>query len=120
MNILIFCHYGMNRSRYLAEYLIEKGYKDVEFAGIKDPDYAKIQRAIDRADIMITVSGDVNRRLRESYHVEGKRMIELDVEDRPEIVLPAHIPLQGDEWWEFQKGYVYPELKKQLDEYLPF
>lgn len=119
MYILIFCHYGMNRSRYLAEYLVEKGYKDVEFAGIKDPEHRKIQSAIDRADIIITVVNSVRDALHEQYQLDGKRMIDLHVEDRPEIVLPGTLHLLGDEWLQFQRGYVYPELKKQLDEYLP-
>lgn len=119
MRILIFCHYGMNRSRYLAEYLVEKGYKDVEFAGIKDPDHRNIQCAIDRADLIITVVDSVRIALLEQYIVKGKRMIHLNVEDRPQIAIPGYPTFQGDEWMEFQRGYVYPELKKQMDQFLP-
>ena len=120
MRILIFCHYGMNRSRYLAEYLVEKGYEGVEFAGVKDPDHRKIQSAIDRADIIITVSKHVCQILRDQYQLKDRRMIELQVEDQPQVVIPGYPPLQGDEWLEFQRGYVYPALKEQLSRHLPF
>ena len=120
MNILIFCHFGLNRSQYLVQYLLEKGYRDVHSAGVKDPDHAKIQRAIDHADIIITVSHHVRDSLRDQYQLNGKRMIDLQVEDRPEVVLPDHRQLEGDDWLAFQQKYVYPALKEQLSSYLPF
>jgi hypothetical protein len=120
MNILVLCHFGQNRSRYLADYLMEEGYQDVQHAGIKDPDHAKMQKAIDQADIIITVSNHVRDSLRDQYQLQGKRIIDLQVEDRPEVVLPDHRQLDGNEWVEFQKNYVYPALKEQLSKYLPF
>jgi galactitol-specific phosphotransferase system IIB component len=119
MRILVFCQYGMNRSRYLAEYLVEEGYDDVQFAGVKDPDRKKIQKAINGADIIITVSDLVQRVLRERYHIGSQRMIGLQVDDTPKVAIPGYPPFQGDEWFEFQRGYVYPELKKQLSKFLP-
>jgi hypothetical protein len=109
----------MNRSRYLAEVLVERGYKDVEFVGIKDADQRKIQSAINRAHVIIVVSHQIGDALRAQYQVKDKRIIELEVEDRPEVVLPAQTSLEGDEWLAFQRGYVYPELKKQLEKHLP-
>ncbi|MFA5129707.1 MAG: hypothetical protein WC477_02165 [Patescibacteria group bacterium] len=120
MNILIFCHFGKNRSRYLADYLVEKGYQDVKHAGVMDPDHEKIQKEIDWADIIIYVSHHIHDDVLAEYRVENKREIILEVEDRPEIVLPDHRHLQDIEWSEFQKEYVYPALKEQLEKYLPF
>lgn len=119
MRILIFCHFGQNRSRYLAEYLVGLGYTDVVFAGIKDPDQEKIQKEIDRANVIVTVSQHVHDELCERYHLHDQRMIGLQVEDRPEMILPDHRHLEGDEWLVFQQEYVYPALKAQLDRHLP-
>jgi len=119
MHILIFCHFGQNRSRYLAEYLVGLGYEDVVFAGIKDPDREKIQKEIDQANVIITVSDHVRDELRGTYQLHDARLIDLQVEDRPEMILPDHRHLEGEEWMVFQREYVYPALKEQLDRYLP-
>lgn len=119
MHILIFCHFGQNRSRYLAEYLVGLGYDDVVFAGIKDPDREKIQKEIDQADVIITVSDHICDELRETYRLHDARLICLHVEDRPEMILPDYRRLEGDDWMAFQREYVYPALKEQLDAYLP-
>lgn len=119
MHILIFCHFGQNRSRYLAEYLIGLGYTDVVFAGIKDPDQEKIQKEIDQADVIIAVPNHVCDELRRTYQLHDARLICLQVEDRPEMILPDHRHLEGEEWTAFQQEYVYPALKAQLDRHLP-
>ena len=119
MRVLIFCHHGQNRSRYLAERLTERGYTDVIFAGVKDPDRQRIQAAIYQADIIITVSPDVYEKLFAYYDFAEKKVIKLDVEDRPEVVFPEGHPLDGEGWLVFQRSHVYPALEQQMSEHLP-
>jgi len=118
MKILIMCTHGENRSRYLAEYLKRKGY-DADYAGVNQSNERELTRKIAGADIVITVHESVRDRLFERFNLTGKRHIELEVEDRPERVLPECKQLSGEDWTAFQEAYVYPELKRQMHGYLP-
>ncbi|MCW1892633.1 MAG: hypothetical protein KIH65_005375 [Candidatus Uhrbacteria bacterium] len=119
MHILIFCYHGKNRSRYLAEHLVSLGYSDVAFAGVNDSDHEKIQKEIDKAHVVITVRQNVRDHLHQHYCVDGKRLIELQVDDRPESLFPERGPLSGEAWRAFQREYVYPVLREQMETYLP-
>lgn len=120
MNILVLCAHGKNRSRYLAEYLSSKGYT-TDYAGVESSDARTVQKKIDEADILITVHPLVKEGLFEYFYVgEHKRLIELNIEDRPEQVLSEHQSLDGEAWTQFQHSSVYPRLKEQIDAYLPF
>lgn len=119
MKILVFCSHGENRSRYLANYLRSKGYSDVNYSGVRAND-AKIQKKIDDADLLIVVHKKVLESLSQDFDISGKKIIELDVEDRPEEVLPEKTKLDGDAWIMFQEKYVYLKLKEQIDGFIPF
>ena len=111
MNILVLCAHGKNRSRYLAEYLSTKGYT-ADYAGVESSDTRTVQKKIDDADILITVHPLVKEGLFEYFYVDKqKRLIDLSTEDRPEHVLPDNQP---------HTSSIYPQLKKQIDAYLPF
>jgi predicted protein tyrosine phosphatase len=118
MKILVLCAHGKNRSRYLAEYLSQKGY-DAEAAGVDQVDKEDVVRKINAADVVVSVNRSVRERLFKNFDLTGKRHIELEVEDRPEYVLSKHKILSGEDWIAFQEEYVYPELKRQMDKYLP-
>jgi len=118
MKILVLCAYGRNRSRYVANYLSEKGY-DTDFDGVLNGDSDIVQKKINDADVLITVSQKVHDHLVKQFNFKGKRVIEIDVEDRPEFVLPACKPLSGDDWVSFQEQCVYPDLIDQLNKFLP-
>lgn len=115
MKILIICNHGKNRSKYLAEYLSKKGYV-TEYAGSL-LDLTCLEKKITDADIIVTVHQSVIENLK-NIDLKNKRIINLDVEDRPEVVLGKQ--LDGDEWLDFQKKHVYPALTKEIDKYLPF
>lgn len=121
MNILCLCAYGQNRSKYLAGYLADKGCQ-TDYAGLDIHAINPItQSKIDWADSIVVVqSGWMKERLEEDFFLEGKRVIYLDVEDRPEIVHPEGKKLEGDEWLAFQQKAVYPALVHAIDQYLPF
>ncbi len=117
MNILIICTHGKNRSVVLQKFLLEKGYESIT-AGIRD-DAGDLKEKIHVADVIISVHPEIEKQIRERFNVSGKRIISLNVEDRPEYVLPEGKPLSGQEWIDFQKKYVRNKLTEQLEKYLP-
>jgi hypothetical protein len=117
MKVLVLCTHGKNRSRHLAEYLSIKGY-EASYAGVGGGRTPELLRLIDEADVLVTVHPAVKESLQASDY-DGKRLIELDVEDRPEMAHPDKRPLQGEEWIRFQELHVYPKLEKQVDKFLP-
>lgn len=82
MKVLVLCAYGQNRSRYVAKYLSEKGY-ETDFDGVQNSDRDAVQAKIDAADVIITVSADVHAGLVHNFNLDDKRVIEIDVDDRP-------------------------------------
>ena len=55
MNILFVCTQGQNRSKYLAEYLKEKGYS-TDYGGVKaDGANPLTQEKVDWADVIVAV-----------------------------------------------------------------
>lgn len=113
MKVLVICNHGKNRSTYLAEYLRNKGYSVITAGALND---GNLGEKIQASDTIIIVHSSVWENLKD-LDLSQKRVIELDVEDRPEKILG--IELDGDPWDEFQKEYVYPELEKQMDKLLP-
>ncbi|MFA6422471.1 MAG: helix-turn-helix domain-containing protein [Candidatus Buchananbacteria bacterium] len=110
-NVLAICHHGKNRSKYLAKYLSEKGY-NTEYAGTHaNIENMLTQEKIDKADIIIFVQKILQ--LDNNLDFNNKRIIALEVDDRT-------ADLDGDAWIDYQNKFVYPELKKQIDKYLPF
>ena len=116
MKILGMCWYGRNRSRYIADLLATKGH-ETDYAGVKQ-DHGEVQGKIDWADIVVSVHPDVAAVLKSSYDLEDTKLIELDVEDRPEKVLPEGKPLDGEDWKMFQERHVYTKLAEEIHEKL--
>ena len=114
MKILVICNHGKNRSRYLANYLANKGYQTKTAGILFDTD---IQDKINDSDIVITVKKSISKKLKD-YNLNGKKLITLDVEDRPEKIVGKK--LDGDEWIKFQNKNVYAKLQDEIDKYLPF
>jgi predicted protein tyrosine phosphatase len=111
MKFLVLCVFGKNRSRFLAEYLSAKGF-DVEYDGVTNEDKDVVQQKIDRADVIIAVNGDVEMQLRGDFKAKGKKIIVLDVDDRPETLLTDQA------WTDFQQKNVYPKLIEQVNKAL--
>jgi len=118
MKVLILCAHGKNRSRYLKQYLADKGY-DSESAGVINDSAEDVQKKIAAADVVVTVHDVVREQLSGLFDLSDKRIIDIDVEDRPEQVLPEGRQLDGDEWVAFQEEHVYPKLREHIDRHLP-
>ncbi|MFH1089017.1 MAG: hypothetical protein V1716_01170 [Candidatus Uhrbacteria bacterium] len=135
MTILLICNWGRNRSRYLANYLEQKGY-DVKFAGVlPEGDNLVTQKMVDWSQVIIFVTPETQESFAQHFTIDNQQLITLNVEDRIEILAPnkpnpsnpliPEIKVQTtypttEEWTQIQEEKVYPELEKQIDKYLPF
>lgn len=119
MNILVICQWGRNRSKYLASYLEYKGYL-VKFGGIEIQGNNPITVAmVDWSDVIVFVHSEVKENFLKQFELGKQRVIILDVEDRVEFLAPERKKLSSEEWNTIQQQYVYSELERQIEEYLP-
>ena len=108
MQVLCLCMNGLNRSKYLAEYLQRQGYQS-EYGGVgSKAKHPANQKAIDIADVVIAVHPIVTRFLNQSLTGlvnNAKRYIELKV---PDVVPPDR-----------DMDKVRSDLEEQINRHLP-
>lgn len=115
---------GLNRSKYLAEYLKEKGY-ETKYGGVgpcriapKPTNPVKI-KDIQWADIIITARKKHKPILIEKYGAKNKKIICLDITDSRKAMGKIYSEFKNIERGEFNQKWTYPQLKKAIDKYLP-
>ena len=122
--ILVICTMGLNRSKYLASYLKNKGYR-TRYGGIgfgridKRAHNPFKQEDIDWADTIIVVRKRHKPLLKKHYEVMGKRIIVLDVTDSRRRIGKKFPELGKLGFKTFQKKWTYPRLRKTIKPYLP-
>lgn len=122
--ILCICLVGLNRSRYLASYLKNKGYK-TRYGGIcrRIIDCYVInsinQKDVDWADIIIVTRKKFKPRLKKRYKIKDKKIISLDVRDSKRYIIKKYPELKKLDFWALQKKWTYPQLRKAIKPYLP-
>ncbi|MFQ5531796.1 MAG: hypothetical protein ACE5ES_04235 [Candidatus Nanoarchaeia archaeon] len=115
---------GLNRSKYLASYLKNKGYS-TRFGGIGfgrvnlNPHNPFKQEDIDWADIIIVVRKKHKPLLKKHYKIEHKRIIVFDVTDSRRIVGEKYPKFANLDYETFQRKWTYPRLRKAIKPYLP-
>jgi len=114
---------GSNRSKYLASYLKNKGYK-TEFGGIgsgsgRSPDKPFTQEDLDWADIIIVVRKKHVALLKKKYKVKNKKIIALEVLDSRKVIGQQHSKFNNLDYDTFQKRWTKPQLRKAIKPYLP-
>jgi len=116
--ILVICYMGMNRSKYLADYLTGLGFK-ADCAGIlPETKNLATQEKIDQSDILIFVMPRIKEKFLKQYKINKQEIITLDVEDRLDILCPekdSHTPSEAKEVYEAK---VYPKLIQQITEHI--
>lgn len=118
MNILFVCTHGMNRSKYLAEYLREKGYT-TDYGGVKEDGQNPLKQSqIEWSDIIITVRQKIKEKLLERFNVGDRKIISLEVIDNPKYFPYEQRIIAKDSWDAFQEQFVYPKLREQIQPYL--
>jgi hypothetical protein len=130
--VLAVCTMGLNRSKYLASYLRNKGYR-TKYGGIGDGKIPKLilrnpfnQEDVDWADVIIVVRKKHKPLLKEHYNIKGKKIIVFDVTGSlgvlikkfPEII-NKNPSLKKMDRVEFNKKWTYPQLRKAIKPYLP-
>ncbi len=118
----------MNRSKYLAQYLKGKGYL-TKYGGVegygdeeKNKHYRWVeatQKQVDWADILIVVRGKFKISLKKKYKVGKKKIITLEVVDSKKLIPEKFADLRDLSYWDFQKAWTYPQLRKAIKPYLP-
>lgn len=121
--ILCICSMGLNRSKYLASYLKNKGYR-TRYGGIgfgridKKAHNSFNQEDTDWADIIIVVRKKHKPLLRKHYNIKGKKIIVLDVTDSRRIIGEKYPELKDLDFKTFQIKWTRPQLRKALKPYL--
>ena len=119
MKILVVCYMGMNRSRYLADFLREKGC-DADCAGILTETKNQVtQERVDQSDMLVFVLPRIKEKFLDRFSVDTQRIITLDVEDRIDILCPDAGDFTFEEKQTIYKQFVYPKLEKQIANYFP-
>lgn len=109
--ILLICNWGRNRSKYLAEYLEQRGYA-CRFKGVHQRSDNRVsQNDVHWADTLVFVELGI-KDVFETMFLTDKKIVILNVDDRTEDI-------SGNEWITFQHNNVYPKLKHQIEKHLP-
>ena len=122
--ILCVCSMGLNRSKYLASYLKNKGYRTryggIGFERIHENAHNPFdQKDVDWADIIIVVRKKHKPLLRKHYKIKGKKIIVFDVTDSRRIICEKYPEFNGLDYESFQIKWTRPQLRKSIKPYLP-
>jgi hypothetical protein len=115
---------GLNRSKWVAEYLKERGYK-TRYGGIGpckfDPEPANPinPKDLEWADIIVVAREKHKKILEEDYKIKNKKIIILEVSDSRYKAYLKNPNWKNISQGEFNKLWTYPKLKEVLEKYLP-
>ena len=113
----------LNRSKYLASYLKNKGYKTryggIGFGRIHENTHNPFnQEDINWADVIIVVRKKHKPLLKKHYKIKNKKVIVLDITDSRRLIGELHPKYKNMEFEEFQRKWTYPQLRKAIKPYL--
>ena len=124
IKVLVGCSKGLNRSKYLAEYLRRKGYS-TRFGGVEGFDDPKMewnpitQKLIDWSDIVIVVRKRLREVLRKKFKIKSKKIVVVDVTDSKRLIPEELSHLRDLDYLTFQKKWTRPQLRKAIKPHLP-
>ena len=116
VDIVIVCSNGRNRSRFLKQHLYEKGFPSYA-VGVSGRSEATLRR-LRNAKVIISVHPDIKEQLCEMHDLEGKKLITLDVEELT-ISSQKGKKMRGEDWLDYQRNTMRPELQRQINKHLP-
>ncbi|MGD9275644.1 MAG: hypothetical protein PVJ67_00565 [Candidatus Pacearchaeota archaeon] len=122
--VLCICTMGLNRSKYIAEYLREKGY-ETRYGGIGpcrvDPEPANPvkKKDLDWADIIIAAREKHKPILKNDFGIKNKKIITLEVSDSRKKAAETHPEFKDIDQKKFNEVWTYPKLRQALEEHLP-
>jgi predicted protein tyrosine phosphatase len=115
---------GLNRSKWVANYLKEKGY-ETRYGGIgpckfdSEPANPVDPKDLEWADIIIAARGKHEVVLKEKYRIKNKKIIVLEVSDsryKAYLKNPAWKEISQED---YNKIWTYPKLKEALEPHVP-
>jgi len=124
LKVLCICAKGLNRSKYLAEYLRRKGYS-TKYGGVEEfkESYYKAnlidQKKVDWADIIIVVRKRLIQLSKKKFPKLKKKIIVLDVTDSKRLIPEDKAHLRDLNYVSFQKKWTRPRLREAIKKYLP-
>ncbi len=124
LKVLCVCTMGLNRSKYLADYLKGKGY-EARYGGVGPcridpfPKNPIKQEDVEWADIIITARKKHKPILIKSYNAKNKKIIVLDITDSRKAMAEIYPEFKKIEHSDFNKKWTYPQLRKAIKKYLP-
>ncbi|MEM3122332.1 MAG: hypothetical protein QXH60_02740 [Candidatus Pacearchaeota archaeon] len=111
----------MNRSKYLAEYLEKRGY-ETKYGGINFFAPNPLNKFVFKwADIVVFSRKKhyLIAKIKYLKDLRGKKIIILDVIDNPAKLSKINKKFTSLSYYEFQRNWTYPELRRQIKEYMP-
>jgi len=113
------CYMGMNRSKYLADFLTEKGFIATCAGILPETKNLATQERVNDSDVLIFVLPRIQEKFLQRFTVGEQKIITLNVEDCLDILCPEKSDHTPEEIKEVYERLVYPELIKQITEYIP-
>jgi predicted protein tyrosine phosphatase len=122
LRVLCICAVGVNRSKYLAQYLRGKGYS-TRYGGV-DYKWNEGANPIDQkdvnwAEVIIITRKRLKPALRKKFKIKNKKIIVLDVTDSKRLIPEKFAHLRELDHHEFQKKWTRPKLREAIKPYLP-
>jgi len=116
--VLSICAIGVNRSKYIANYLRKKGYS-TRYGGIKDEAIKPLDfKHVEWADVIIFAREKHKEYFEDKYGrpYSGKKIYVLEVRDSGKDVPKELDYLHNLPRDEFNKKWTHPNLRKKLKE----
>jgi predicted protein tyrosine phosphatase len=126
IKVLAVCAKGLNRSKYLAQYLSGKGYSTkhggVEgYIGWDGKDIANYltPEVVDWADVIIIVRKRVSQIFKKKFKTKGKKIIVFDITDSKRLISEQYPDAKNWTRDEMNKKITYPRLREAIKPFLP-
>ena len=124
--VLCVCAKGLNRSKYLAQYLKRKGYqtryggieKYINYDGTDIANYLD-QEDVNWADTIIIVRKRVAEIFKKKFKTRRKKLIIFDVTDSQRLISEKYPETKNWTKQEMNKKITYPALRKAIKPYFP-
>jgi predicted protein tyrosine phosphatase len=124
IKVLTCCSKGLNRSKYLAEYLKRKGYS-TKFGGVEGWKSERrkwnpiSQEMVNWADVIISVRPRLVDVLKNKFRIGRKKIISLDVSDSKMLLPKKFYELKKLDFHTFNRKWTRPQLRKAIKPFLP-
>lgn len=109
----------MNRSKYLADFLVKKGFIADSAGILPETKNLATQKRVNESDILIFVMPRIREKFLKQFKIGKQEIITLNVEDRLDILCPDKTGIIPADAQKIYETLVYPELRKQIAKYIP-